>query len=137
MRTTSPIRACRLVRRAGDLIVDHLRFAHAIFAAFLEICSFLDRVEKTIGLLGERSGERHARSVARDGEKAFLRPRVVEPLDRRAQTVLRNSHADLARSHLFERVRFVEDQEVVREKITFLAFLLFRRRCPSSMKSSV
>ena len=38
---------------------------------------------------------------------------------------MRNADPDLPRGHLLESVRFVEDQEVVREKITFLAFLLF------------
>ena len=35
------------------------------------------------------------------------------------------------------RVRFVEDQEVVREKITFLAFLLFLRAAEKHEEQSV
>ena len=37
---------------------------------------------------------------------------------------MRNADPDLPRGHLFKGVRFVEDQEVVREKVAFIAFLL-------------
>ena len=61
--------------------------------------------------------------------RPFLRARIVEPLDGRAQSILRNADPDLARGDLFDRVRFIENDEVVREKITALAlFLLLRAR---------
>ena len=40
---------------------------------------------------------------------------------------MRNADPDLARGDLLDGVRFVEDDEVVREKITALAFLLLFR----------
>ncbi len=49
-----------------------------------------------------------------------------------AQAVLRNADPDLARGHLLDGVRFVENEEVVREKITFLALFLFLQDCPGA-----
>src|SRR5205814_5596832 len=50
-----------------------------------------------------------------------------KPLDRRAQSVLRNTDPNLARGGLLDGVRFVEDHEVVWEKVTALPpELLFR-----------
>ena len=50
---------------------------------------------------------------------------------------MRNGDADLARSHAFYGVGFVEDDEVVREEITALAFLLLFRRAEEHEEEGV
>ena len=89
--------------------------------------ALVDRREKSVGLLHEGSGQGHAGGIAGHGEEPFLGTRVVEPLDGGAQSILGNPDPDLPRSHLFDRVRLIENDEVVREKVTFLAILLFFR----------
>ena len=107
-----------------DLVLHEIRPAHPVFAPFLKIRPLIHCGEKAIRLLDQRRGQRHPGSVACDSEKSLLGARVVEPLDGGAQSKLRNADPDLPRGHLLESVRFVEDQEVVREKIAFVAFLL-------------
>ena len=131
------IRVCSAGEARGDLVLDEIGFAHPAFAALLEIGPLVDSREKAIGFIDERRGQRHARGVARDGEKPFLGPRVVEPLDRGAQTVLRNADPDLARGDLLDGVGFVENDEVVREKIAFLALFLFLRAAQEHEKERV
>ena len=85
----------------------------------------------------QRRGQGYARGVTRDGKEAFLGPRVVETVNRRPQPVLRNADPDLPGGHLLDRVRFVEDDEVVREKIAALAFLLLLRRAEQHEEQGV
>ena len=50
---------------------------------------------------------------------------------------MRNADPDLARSDLLDRVRFVENDEVVREEETALAFRLFLGRAEQHEKQGV
>src|SRR5207253_2550593 len=69
----------------------------------------------------------HPGCVSHDREQALAGARVVEPLDCRSQTVLRDADANLARGDLFHRVGFVENDEVVWKKITAFPLCLLVR----------
>ena len=66
------MRACRAVRRAVIWSSNKIRFAHAVFAAFLEIGPRIDRRKKAISLFHERSGQSHPGGIARYGKEAFF-----------------------------------------------------------------
>ncbi len=61
-------------------------------------------------------------------EEALLRLRIVKPLERIAQPVLRHRQPDLPRGHLFDGVRLVEDHEIIGEQISAFVFTLFAPR---------
>ena len=78
-----------------------------------------------IDLLDNFGGQSHALSIARYGKQSLFRARVIESLHRRAQEILRDNRADLTRSGLLNRVRFVQNQKIVRkEKSAFTFHLL-------------
>src|SRR5258708_7681594 len=94
---------------AGNCVGNEIDLADPDLAAFAKVAALVDGAEERVDLVGERRGERHPGRVARDREKTFARPRVVKALHRRAEAILRNTDADLARSGLLDSVRFVED----------------------------
>ncbi len=66
--------------------------------------------------------------MAQRGEKPFLRPLVVEPLQGVAEARLRDAHADLARGDRLQRVRLVEDHEIVGKDVPRARVIVGRRR---------
>ena len=120
------MRACSAIKRARDRVGHEIRFAHAELRGLCENRSALPTApKKSIDFIHQVGRQSHAGGIPRDGEKPFPRARVVKALNGRAQTVLRNTNPDLARGDLFERVRFIENDEVIRKEISALAFLLF------------
>ncbi len=109
---------------ASDRVRNKIDIAHAKFAAFFEIAFRFDCAEKLLCIVHQISREPYSLRVAHDGEEPFARARVIEPLDCRSQAVLRNPDADLSRGDLLDRVRFIQNEEIIREKETALPFFL-------------
>ena len=110
-------------------MVSGTRFdiAHPKFAAFAKIRFRLDCGKKFVNVIDQFSRESHANRIAHYGEKSFARARIIEPLDSRSQSVLRDADADLLRCYLLDRVRFIENDKIIREQETALPFFLHIR----------
>src|SRR6266550_3594357 len=91
------------------------RCAHTKLAAFAEIAARSQYLKKFVDLVDNFRGQANAIGVARHCKQSFFRAGVVKTLHRRTQKILRNHRPDLARSDLFDRVRFIQNQEIVRE----------------------
>src|SRR6266545_3788764 len=99
----------------SDRVGDKFDIAHPKLAAFAKIRFRLDCGKKFINVIDQFRRESDANRIAHYGEKSFARARIVEPLDRRSQSVLRDDGADLPRSDLLDGVRFIENDEIIRE----------------------
>src|SRR5437879_13884210 len=80
--------------------------------------------EKCLNIIDQWRCESLAGRVAHYSEQPFAGARIVEPLERRSQSVFRDADTDLLRRDLLDRVRFVENNEVIGEKKPVLALLL-------------
>ena len=121
----------------GNRVRHEIRFAHADLAAFPKIAALIDRAEESIDVVHDRGGQSYAGGIAGNGEKALARSRVIKALHGRAQSILRDAEADLARGGLLDRVGLIENDEIIREKVTTLALLLFLRRAEKHEEQSV
>ena len=79
----------------------------------------------------------HAVGIAQHLEEALLRLRIVEPVQRVAEAVLRDVHADHPRRDRLDGVRLVEDHEVIRKKVAALVFVLLRDAAEAEEKKRV
>src|SRR5260370_26664961 len=86
------------------------------------------RRKKFINVVDQFRREPHASRVAHYSEQSFARSRIVESLNGRSKSVLRNADTDLPGRDLLDRVRFIENDEIVRKNKPALALLLYIRR---------
>ena len=112
---------------SSDRVRNKLWRANTKFAPFPEIRARFNRGEKLLYSIDKLRRQSHPGCVSHDREQALAGARVVEPLDCRSQTVLRDADANLARGDLFHRVGFVENDEVVWKKITAFPLCLLVR----------
>ncbi len=108
----------------GNRVGNKFDIAHPKLAAFAKIRFRLDCGKKLINVIDQFRRESHASRIAHYGEKTFASTRIVKPLDRRSQSVLRDADTDLLRRNLLDRVRFIENDEIIREQEPALAFFL-------------
>ena len=114
-------------REVGGKCVRHeVRLPHAILAPLFEIRARADFAEKLLGLLERIAHLAHAVGIAQHLEEALLRLRIVKPVQRVAEAVLRDVHSDHPRRDALDGVRLVEDHEVVRKKVAALVVILLR-----------
>jgi hypothetical protein len=92
----------------GNRVGNKFDIAHPKLAAFAKIRFRLDCGKKFVNVIDQFRRESHANCIAHHGEKTFAGARIVEPLDRRSQSVLRDADTDLLRRDLLDRVRFIE-----------------------------
>src|SRR5437773_2562336 len=99
--------------------------ARSTGAAFTKIRSRFDRGEKFIDVINQFRREPDTDRIADYGEQSFARPRIIEPLDCRSQSVLRDADTDLPGRDLFDCMRFVQNDEIIwKKKSAFALFLL-------------
>src|SRR6186997_9869 len=79
----------------GDRVGDKFDFAHPKLAAFAEIRFRVDCGKKPINVIYQFRRQSYPGRVTHHGEEAFASARVVESLDRRSQSVLRDADTDL------------------------------------------
>src|SRR6478672_1660054 len=103
---------------------DKFDIAHPKLAAFAKIRFQLDSGKKLVNVIDQFRREPHANRIAHHGEKSFARARIVEPLDRRSESILRYADTDLLRRYLLDGVRLIENNEIIREQEPALAFYL-------------
>src|SRR6266550_3364500 len=108
----------------GNRVGNKFDIAHPKLAAFAKIRFRLDCGKKFVNVIDEFRRESHANRIAHYGEKSFARARIVEALDRRSQSVLRYAETDLLRRYLLERVRLIENNEIIRKQKPALPFFL-------------
>ncbi len=108
----------------GNRVRNKFDIAHPKLAAFAKIRFRFDCGKEFIDVIDQFRRESHADRIAHHGEKTFARARIVEPLDRRSQSVLRNADTDLPRRDLLDGVRFIENNEIIREQESALPFFL-------------
>ena len=102
---------------------NELGVTDAIFAAFLEIAFRFNRGEELLRVIDQFSREPYALRIARHGEQTLARSGVVEPLNCRSQPVLRDADANLPGGNLFDCVRFIQNEKIIRKNETAFAFL--------------
>src|SRR5439155_1182742 len=93
--------------------------------------------KKFLNIINQFRRESHAVRVAHYCEQSLTRPRIIEPLDCRSQSVLRDADADLSRGDLLDRMGFVENDEIIWKKEPALAVLLYIRRAEQYEKQGV
>src|SRR5262249_6472356 len=121
----------------GNRVGNKFGIAHPKLAAFAKIRFRLNCREKFVNVIDKFRREPHANRIAHHGEKSFTRARVVKPLDRRSQSILRHADTDLLRGYLLDRVRFIENDEVVWEQEPAFPFFLYVGRSKQNEQQRV
>src|SRR4029453_17316477 len=86
----------------GNRVGNKFDITYPKFAASAKIRVRFDCSKEFIYLIDQLGRESYANRIAHHGEKTFTRASIVEPLDRRSQSVLRDADTDLLCRHLLD-----------------------------------
>ena len=101
----------------GGGVVDQAARADAELAGWrTEPAGAFHALEKVIEGCEGMDAESHPLGVGGCGEQALVGARVVEPVELEAEAALREVQSELASRDILERMRFVDDKEIIWEE---------------------